>query len=81
MEELKNPYSFALLAGFIGSTVSFIENKVYKTEESGNYYLKTFIFITILTLVILFLYDSVKFTQLQGISLNNQDILTGDPGF
>ena len=75
MIELCNPFTFSILTASIHTLIIWLENKMYKIEISKKEYFKSFILVLIVSIVILFLYDSVNTTS------KDLDIYTGTPGF
>ena len=75
MIELCNPFTFSILTASIHTFMIWLENKIYKIEKPKKEYFKSFILVSIISLVILFLYDSINTTS------KDLDIYTGAPGF
>ena len=80
MEELKSPYCLAFLTGIVSVLLSYIDNRINKQNRTSNDYLKLFIMISILTILVLFGYDYIG--KINDMSLDkSQVILTGNPNF
>lgn len=75
MFEFCNPFTFSLLTACIHTLMVWLENKMYKIEKPKKEYFKSFILVAIVSLIVLFLYDSVN------TSVKDLEIYTGAPGF
>ena len=77
MSELINPYSLSLISGLISVMISYIDNSRNKQNRKISDYLKLFILVSVIILLVIYIYD----TQLGKQIFDNQDILTGNPDF
>ena len=89
---VSNPYLLGGIAGFVGATCVFVEDKMIKKKESIDVmdYVKILVIIALLVIVSLMLYKKqpklVKETNIQEVTnlasevVNNQ-IHTGNPNF
>jgi len=78
MEEFSSPYVLSFIAGLASILISFFESKYSNENRTLPSYIKLFVLVTIITMVVL--YISTYFNHSVNI-LNNQEILTGNPNF
>ena len=79
MSLLKNIYFLSLVGGILSTVVSLIDSKISKVEKNKNDYLKCFIISTLISLLLLFIYDNGNSIEI--ISDLNEEIDIGNPGF
>jgi amino acid transporter len=82
MNELKSPYFLSLCAGIISVIISYLENKYSDKKRNINSYLKLFILVSILTLLILHVDKNIG-NNIPSLvnTYDKQEILTGNPNF
>ena len=75
LQELCNPFTFSILAACINTLVFWIEHKMIKAVKQKKEYLKQFIITFFISLIILFLYDSIIDKK------QDVEMYTGNPEF
>ena len=82
MNELKSPYFLSLCAGIISVIISYLENKYSDKKRNINSYLKLFILVSILTLLILHVDKNIG-NNIPSLvnTYDKQEIFTGNPNF
>ena len=82
MEEFTGPCAIALGSGILGVGVSFLESKMTNAKRNNTHYLKLFLLIVFVTLIVLNISGSISLKKtVGGSSRMNKDILTGNPNF
>jgi len=77
MSEFINPYSLSFIAGFVSVIISYIDSKRNRYNRQLHDYLKLCMLVSIITLVVIYIYDTMGGTNI----FDKQEILTGNPTF